>query len=301
MPRKPIRIAVLSDQHIDCEAYPESWELAKVAFKAVAAKKPDHVVLAGDVFDSATAMERDREKVSRHLKGLGLWHRDRLSIVVGNHDIFHHSGRRGFDVTSSDTWSELGKSVALSAQDHYESFCSWASDLAYDADLLDGEHDLYPFEKVLGHVRLLAMDTTEVDTRVSSYGRWPGEDDALVRDAWGDSSERRVLAIHNAPEACIKYGPKDTVWRILRGAYPGLGFPTASLKKLNRFARDLSFEAIVCGHLHVTPKYDWFLEGGTAVHVVGRTGSVDETDPCCGVLEVPLTGVLRWKVVGIRG
>lgn len=86
--KRPLKIAVVSDNHIDIEVEPDSWELAKAAFKKVAAANVDHVVIAGDLFDCATAMHRDRDQVERFLSRLGLWHRDRLSIVVGNHDIF---------------------------------------------------------------------------------------------------------------------------------------------------------------------------------------------------------------------
>lgn len=62
--RKPVRIAVLSDQHIDREHAPESWQLAKHAFKMAAALDVDHVVLCGDTFDCATAMLDDKTAVS---------------------------------------------------------------------------------------------------------------------------------------------------------------------------------------------------------------------------------------------
>jgi DNA repair exonuclease SbcCD nuclease subunit len=65
-------IAVLSDNHIDTEVEPDSWKLAQEVFKQVAAAKVDHVVIAGDLFDCATAMERDRERVERTLRRLGL-------------------------------------------------------------------------------------------------------------------------------------------------------------------------------------------------------------------------------------
>ena len=86
-----MRVAVLSDLHIHRHIDEGSWELAGSAF--LVASKYDHVVIAGDLFDSASAFERDGDAVRRRLKRLGLWAPDRLTITVGNHDIFHTSHR----------------------------------------------------------------------------------------------------------------------------------------------------------------------------------------------------------------
>ena len=77
-----LRIAVLSDLHIDRDVDARSWDLARTAVAAALAQQPDHVVIAGDVFDRARAQDADRTTVKRHLARLGLWHRDRLTIVV---------------------------------------------------------------------------------------------------------------------------------------------------------------------------------------------------------------------------
>jgi 3',5'-cyclic AMP phosphodiesterase CpdA len=69
------RLAVLSDLHLDAKVSPDSWALAQRAFAAVGRAKVDHVVIAGDLFDCATAMLRDHPLVRQRLRKLGLWHR----------------------------------------------------------------------------------------------------------------------------------------------------------------------------------------------------------------------------------
>jgi hypothetical protein len=84
-----LRIAVLSDLHVDTSIAPASWDLARCALKSAVRSGADHVVLAGDTFDCATAMLRDRAALQAYLVQLGLWHRDRLTVIVGNHDVHH--------------------------------------------------------------------------------------------------------------------------------------------------------------------------------------------------------------------
>ena len=228
MAQKPIKLAVISNQHIDTDTEPASWELAKEVYKAVAATKPDHVVIAGDIFDCASAMERDREKVSRYLRKLSLWERDRMTVVVGNHDIFHVAGRGGL----AHQVAEFAKATGSDAQDHYDTFCKWAGEVADADDRLDDDDDLFPIEKKLGHVRLYAMDTTEVESAFSGYGWWPEEDDDLVRGNEEEGEEKRVLAIHNAPFSSRKYGKRDLARLVLRGDYIPLGYPPSTLRRL---------------------------------------------------------------------
>ncbi len=67
--RRALKLAVVSDHHIDTAVAPDSWDLARVVFKKVAAAKVDHVVIAGDLFDCATAMLRDRDQLKKQLGG----------------------------------------------------------------------------------------------------------------------------------------------------------------------------------------------------------------------------------------
>ena len=129
-----MRIAVSLDMHIDTDNAPESWHLAKAALKTSLTTKPDHVILAGDIFDSSAAMLRDRETLQRYLHRVGLWHRDRATLVVGNHDIFrtaHHGG---------PVWQAGQMLLALKGGAHRfdDEFCEWAGQLTNAEDSTRG-------------------------------------------------------------------------------------------------------------------------------------------------------------------
>ena len=194
-----LRLAILSDQHIHATASPDSWELAKRALRPAA--KYDHVVLAGDTFDSAVAMLHDREIVERYLRELGLWHRDRLTIVVGNHDMFHtpHHGSKsskaleyGRNALSFDAWRWVRDPAVERA------FDECVAPLTSTADRLDARRP-YPMRKVLGHLAFYAADTVPLRTLSAGNGFWRTEPDALLRAATPEADERRILAIHHPP------------------------------------------------------------------------------------------------------
>lgn len=292
--KRSMKLAVLSDLHIDSDAAPASWDLAKRAIAGAVAEKPDHVVIAGDLFDSASAMRRDAALVKRSLRRAGLWHRDRLTVVVGNHDVFrtpHHG-----------PWAWRAKEVALAlrgdAQDTYNEFSAWAGELARPDDRLSGDDDLYPIEKRLGHVRLWAANSTAATTHKGGNGYWPKRDDGLLRAASAAShaGERRVLAIHNAPFE----SEEQTLAQVLRLEFE-FGFPRNEYRRLRKFIEDAKVETLVCGHIHTSDEWSWTLgkHGRCNVHLVGRTNELHDDVPSFGLLEVPERGRRRWRTIPV--
>jgi DNA repair exonuclease SbcCD nuclease subunit len=290
---KKTRIAVLSDQHIDCESEPASWSLAQRAFKAAVKSKADHVVLAGDTFDCATAMVRDHERVEKYLRKLGLWQPDRLSVIVGNHDIFHtpHRGSWGHRL------AEASKVALVAGQGNYETFCGWAGDVVWKEDLLSEEEDLFPYVKDLGAVQLLVTDTTARTTLHSANGFWSKRDDDLLRAVPRSKNQVRVLAFHNAPfESEIQ-----TITGPLRGEY-NCGFPPQEFRRLTRFADAASIDAILCGHVHAMDEdepWSWKVGRRSTSYLMGRTGGVHEMDPVIGILDVQASGETSWKEIAL--
>lgn len=285
-----MRLAVLSDLHVWRDVEPESWSLATRAFDTAVEAAPDHVVIAGDLFDYATVFEEDAAAVRGELRRRGLWNRRKLSVVVGNHDIFetpHHGGIR--------KWITAAKTVLCDAQGSYEAFCSWAEDLVDSGGRLSSG-DLFPFAKRIGHVLLLASDTTGRDTARSVNGYWHREDDAALRTAEADGL-RRVLAIHHPPEeAEERYLPAGQL------NDPSFGFPPGDHRRLVRFADDVKLDAVVCGHIHWNGGEPWSWRVGKRARafMMGRTGGLACSPPSIGILEVPRRGPPTWKVRRVR-
>ncbi len=289
MAQPRFRLAVLSDLHIDREVDRDSWKLAKAAFREAVAQGADHVVVVGDAFDCSTAMVQDQEKLRAFLAKEGLWHRDRLTIVVGNHDIFHTPHRGGRLHQAAEATQ-----IALSdGQAMYDRFCAWAGELASPADRYF-EDDLFPLSKDLGFVRLTGLDTTESTTLESSNASLSKSE--LPPPAAVADGKRHVLAIHNAPVKG-RIGLKESIQ-----GYAG-GFSKKHLRRLAGFADEAKVETVVCGHIHDFGEddvdYIWELEGGQPVYLMGRTGGVHDMTPAIGLLDIPERGKLRWSEVEV--
>jgi 3',5'-cyclic AMP phosphodiesterase CpdA len=300
-----LRLAVLSDQHIDTAISPASWTLAQAAFAAAVRAKADHVILVGDTFDCATAMLRDREVVERHLRTLGLWHRDRLTIVPGNHDMFHtpHHGtylQRALELArnalSFDARGPVRDPVNESA------FDEWARPLTRAADRLHDRRS-FPLRKVVGHVALYTADTAPQRTMSCANGFWRADVDELLRAATPEADERRVLAIHHPPKPSRQTSVGDVArsFRAGRLTYP-VAFPPKDFARLSAFLDDASIDAVVCGHIHTAKRYRWTVHGTAAkvpACMVGRTGGLTRSAPVIGVLSVPKRGAVTWREIAL--
>ncbi len=212
----PFEIAVLSDLHLDRTHAPGSWDLAHAAFEA--ASSADHVVVAGDLFDSAGAMRRDRSHVERALKTLGLWAADRLTLVVGNHDIFepaHHGG----PLTHV---ASLLRVLRAGARRNLDLLSGWFGELVPREDR---EHDdaVFPYRRRLRGVTLVAADSTPRLTAWASQGSWDADEDAGVRALLEGAPGLRVVATHFPPERGIM--PSSILER-LRGSRAATSRPT---------------------------------------------------------------------------
>jgi 3',5'-cyclic AMP phosphodiesterase CpdA len=283
-----VQIAVLSDLHVDAELDPGSLDCAKDAFVAARDCGADHVVVCGDLFDSATAMRQDARALRRFLREEGLWTPARLTVVVGNHDVFEIGHLRRSGVLAAAL--EGGCDRAL------RRFERWAADLAHDADRAN-RNVLYPFAKRVGPVQLLAANTVASAYFESASGFWDEGDDDRLRDLLGTSDERRVLAIHHPPRRDEPLSLREIALGALSLDVTELlerprGFPAGDLARLRRFVRDMHVDAVVCGHVH-GERLGTGPVGPARFFREGRTGD----RRTFGVLSVPADGEPAYRSV----
>lgn len=82
-----LRIAHLSDPHVNQKYHPEHLiRLEAVLQDAVHQQKADHIIITGDI--TSNADERDLIAMRDLFNKLGILDASRLTVVIGNHDIF---------------------------------------------------------------------------------------------------------------------------------------------------------------------------------------------------------------------
>lgn len=281
-----MRLAILSDLHIDRRADSDSWNLAKVAFRT--ASKHDHVIVAGDLFDWSGAMRRDRDALERELRRLDLWNPDRLTVAVGNHDIFPVTSDAELPTNLAEAM-RAAKKLVLTGRHAYDEFGEWIGELVPDDDRAYAD-DVFPYRRTLDGVTIIAGDSTPGTVIQASEGQWSEEEDAGVRELLEDADGVKVLVTH--------YPPLETdsslSWLDKLNGYVG-GFPDDDLERLQDLVDDCGVKAVVCGHIHAdADAWNWRFGRRSRAFLMGRTGGRDGATPLIGVLDVPRRGPVKW-------
>lgn len=290
MARGDVRFVVLSDVHLDRTEAPASADRLIALIDRAAAIEADHVVIAGDLFDSAGALEDDGAWLRRELRGRGLWDAERLTIVPGNHDVHGAGHHRMLD--------GAGSILARGNDAHRDRFAAWVAAL-FPRETRVRRGETYPAQKRIGHVRLLALDSTRSQFVESSSGRFSEETDARLRDAIDDGYERRVLACHHPPSvdplltAAEVWGFMPDVRKAKLAVLRPRGFSPRSQRRLEAFVRDAAIDAFVCGHVHAARAWRF---AGARVFREGRGG---RRQSALGVLRVPAAGAPTYATVAL--
>jgi hypothetical protein len=156
---------------------------------------------------------------------------------------------------------------------------------------------VFPAQKRIGHVRLVALDSTRSWLECASSGWFSRRTDEHLREAIDEGEERRVLACHHPPTVdpllsvgeVLKLMPDVAKMRsaILRPR----GFSPRSQRRIEAFVRDAAIDAFVCGHVHSARA--WRFAGARVV----REGRGGKRQPSFGVLRVPATGAPTYATV----
>jgi hypothetical protein len=139
---------------------------------------------------------RAGEELRRHLRRLGLWHPDRLTLIVGDHDIFH-TPYRG---SALERATELALAFKADALNDHRAFCELASELVPHARRSCG--DLFPSQKNFGDVSIVAADTTALRHR-AFFERLLARSDRPIRAPPRARRPRAPRPMHASPTGAL--------------------------------------------------------------------------------------------------
>ena len=81
-----MKIAHISDLHLNSFFKDSNLRVIKHLLKYILQQQADHIVITGDLVDNADP--KDLETLRNLFRKFGLLESDRMSLVIGNHDIF---------------------------------------------------------------------------------------------------------------------------------------------------------------------------------------------------------------------
>jgi 3',5'-cyclic AMP phosphodiesterase CpdA len=233
---QPYTIAHIADLHLSGEHKRFSIRRVRSLLDAIVRREVDHVVVAGDI--AADADPKDFEIARRLFKNAGLLDPRRLTVVIGNHDIYggvHHAEDiLTFPRRCKET--QYGKKVKEFRAYFAEAFegCQFAA---------DGK--TFPFAKVL--VKNPVGSNGEVDDR--EFERI-GDllKDPLVRD------KRKIVIIHHHfhKMSTRDEGALKSVW----GAIERQTMKLRGKSKLFDLFKDHGVSMVLHGHVHLSFSYE---------------------------------------------
>ena len=119
----------------------------------------DHLVITGDLTDNAS--EKDFDLLRRALKKFGFLAGERLSIVIGNHDIF------GGVQKAEDIFAFPDKISSINYSKQVSNFISYFPE-AYENCYHLSQNEFFPFVKRIKNVLLIGLNSVAEYSKLSN-------------------------------------------------------------------------------------------------------------------------------------
>jgi 3',5'-cyclic AMP phosphodiesterase CpdA len=260
-----MRLAHLSDLHLSADKKPENLIKVEQLLAAVADSGVHHLVITGDLTHNAGIEDL------RLLRGLlikyDLLRSDRLSLVIGNHDIFGGIFLAEEILTMPKRWSETDYHQQVNTFCHYfrESF---------DNTIRPLKDSYFPFAKIIGNQLLIGINSiapySKIRNPLTSNGRVnSGEFDAVKQlldgSEFSDLSKIVITHHHFMPKMHYRDQPQNVLWKVFEHHIMKL---RGKAKMINLLAKH-GVRLVLHGHVHDNHSYSLkgvrFLNGGASV------------------------------------
>ncbi len=263
--RYGMKILHISDLHISKKLKFKNIHFLKKIITYFHDKKMDHLIITGDLTDNA---EKNDFKLLRHIfKDFGILDRNKLSIVIGNHDIF------GGIETAEDIINFPKKCIKTNykqkMREFYSAFIECFEDCLFP---VDSEH--YPYAKDLGKVVLIGLNSIAKYSRLrnafASNGKVSRAQFESLKKIFEEESfrdKRKIVMIHHHfTKYYKKYEHKNSIWANVEK----FTLKLRGKKKIINLLADNKVDLVLHGHLHESLEY--FKDG---LRFMNAGGSID--------------------------
>lgn len=244
-------IAHISDLHLNSFYKDSSFKNIHFLLKYISTKKVDHLIITGDITDNAS--EKDFEIFRRMLKRQGFLSGDKVSIVIGNHDIF------GGVQKAEDIFTFPDKCSAVNYNKHVSNFISYFPD-AYDNCYYLSQKEFFPFAKRINNTLLIGLNSIPEYSKLGNPFGSNGEINAaqfsemfeILKSAEKDIKYKIVIVHHHFNK--LKSQSKSTFGSI----WANIEKQTMKLKNKRRlFAlfKEFNVDIVLHGHVHESKEY----------------------------------------------
>ncbi len=244
------RIAHISDTHVSPEYNRQNIFKLRALLSQVVDENFDHVVITGDI--AGHGEERDFRSVRRLLKYFDLLKYDKLTVTIGNHDIFGgvHRAEDLFSFSKHCRSVDYAGKIDLFEKAFKETFPK----KAYENERA------FPFVKFVGPVVFVGINSVRPFhpflNPVGSNGHVSHRQLQAVERFLGHPSLgdlKRIVLVHHHFN---RYEPfSDSLGSRLFHAFEGRTLKLHGMKQVEKVFEELGVEAVLHGHTHIEKVY----------------------------------------------
>ncbi|MEW5797634.1 MAG: metallophosphoesterase [Bacteroidota bacterium] len=266
------RIAHISDLHLSPDYFPERTERFRMVLLQCRQLNVDHIIITGDVTNQARREEL--EHFRSVLKEFSLLDGNKISVVIGNHDIF------GGPYHAEDVlkFPSLCKSTNYDAK--VDEFYNGIKE-TFEGARFFSPKSAFPFVKVLGDVAVIGINSIArwhaLKNPIGSNGKVDEEQREMLKKIFDSTPVKKkhlFVAIHH------HFNKKEDEQERTKFERLWLAFESATLKlhkkkRLLKLFRHGGVQHVLHGHVHQHEEYHHkgvrFLNAGGSIIPVSES------------------------------
>jgi 3',5'-cyclic AMP phosphodiesterase CpdA len=246
-----LNIAHISDLHLNSFYNESNYHRFEYLLKKLKDDKIDHLIITGDLADNAS--EKDFLFVRKLLSKYGFLSGDKLTIIVGNHDIFGGVQR------AEDILNFPDKCRTVNYNQKLNEFTSFFPETLENCFFISS-NSYYPFAKIFGSVMMIGVNSIAAYSKISNPFASNGEVNVaqfneihnLLKTRLPHVKYRFILIHHHFN----KY--KSKAKSSLGNVWQSIEKQTIKLKNKRRLFNlfnEYDVDLVLHGHLHESKEY----------------------------------------------
>jgi 3',5'-cyclic AMP phosphodiesterase CpdA len=249
---RTFRIAHISDLHMSVEHSPQNFRNAQRLLEHILRLNVDHVVVTGDI--TADAKPKEFDAARKLFKSFGLLDSKKLSIVIGNHDIFGgvHTAEDIFEFPKRCKSADYSRKLDLFRETFAESF---------EKVIPRSASKLFPFIKLLGDFVLVGINSVAPYSRLfnpfGSNGEIDDKQFAHLRKVLCSTllkAKRKIVLIHHHFYKANTSSGSSTM-RAIWNTIEARTMKLRGKKRLLSLFSEANVELVLHGHVHENIEY----------------------------------------------